>query len=243
MNGPPPSLTQTRSRNGDGAPPLRGGAAPSSGGGRRTPLPNQRNALAPGWVVLLPLAWSSPGLPLAWSSSCPPLGRPPIPALRGRPRAAAARTPPRPRTRTPPRPRTRAPPRPRARTAASAPRHPRSKHYKKRNDKSATNGMMRGAAETPSGELQQRRSVSEGGEHGIQSRDPGRSGPPGISRRPAGTLSEGTRASHVIRVTSAAGQTEMCSPMQPKILFMPALPAVTTGAHPAPGRGVTSHER
>ena len=101
---------------------------------------------------------------------------------------------------------------------------------------------MRGAAKIPSGVLLQRRSVSEGGEHGIQSRDPGRSGPPGISRRPAGTLSEGTRASHVIRVTSAAGQTEMCSPMQPKILFMPALPAVTTGAHPALGRGVTSHE-
>ena len=234
MNGPPPSLTQTRSRNGDGAPPLRGGAAPSSGGGRRTPLPNQRNALAPGWVVLLPLAWSSPGLPLArssscplarpfscphlaWSSSCPPLDRPPIPALRGRPRAAAARTPTRPRTRTPPRPRTRAPPRPRARTAASAPRHPRSKHYTKRNDKSATNGMMRGAANTALGsELLQRRSVSEGGEHGIQSRDPGRSGPPGILRRPAGTLSEGTRASHVIRVTSAAGQIERSRPMLQK---------------------------
>ena len=138
----------------------------------------------------------------------------------------------------------RAPQHPERSVTAQWPRHPRSKHYTKRNDKSATNGMMRGAANTALGsELLQPRSVSEGGEHGIQSRDPGRSGPPGISRRPAGTLSEGTRASHVIRVTSAAGQTEMCSPMQPKILFMPALPAVTTGAHPAPGRGVTSHER
>ena len=75
---------------------------------------------------------------------------------------------------------------------------------------------MRGAAEIPSGVLLQPRSVSEGGEHGIQSRDPGRSGPPGISRRPAGTLSEGTRASHVIRVTSAAGQIERSSPMLQK---------------------------
>ena len=138
----------------------------------------------------------------------------------------------------------RAPQHPERSVTAQWPRHPRSKHYTKRNDKSATNGMMRGAANTALGsELLQRRSVSEGGEHGIQSRDPGRSGPPGILRRPAGTLSEGTRASHVIRVTSAAGQTEMCSPMQPKILVMPALPAVTTGAHPALGRGVTSHER
>ena len=137
----------------------------------------------------------------------------------------------------------RAPQHPQRSVTAQWPRHPRSKHYTKRNDKSATNGMMRGAAETPLGELQQRRSVSEGGEHGIQSRDPGRSGPPGILRRPAGTLSEGTRASHVIRVTSATGQTEICSPMQPKILVMPALPAVTTGAHPALGRGVKSHER
>ena len=126
----------------------------------------------------------------------------------------------------------------------SGPATPDRNTTQKRNDKSATDGMMRGAANTALGsELLQPRSVSEGGEHGIQSRDPGRSGPPGISRRPAGTLSEGTRASHVIRVTSAAGQTEMCSPMQPKILFMPALPAVTTGAHPALGRGVTSHER
>ena len=42
----------------------------------------------------------------------------------------------------------RAPQHPERSVTAQWPRHPRSKHYTKRNDKSATNGMMRGAVET-----------------------------------------------------------------------------------------------
>jgi len=64
------------------------------------------------------------------------------------------------------------------------------------------------------------------GSTGSRSCSPGRTGQPGIPRRPAG---KGSRKPGL--VTSAAGKTEMCRVrVQPKFLLMSALPAVTTGA-------------